>query len=366
MATSLLLLLSVNMADAADYEIETVAEGLSFPWAMAFLPGGEILVTERSGQLRRISGGKLMPEPVKNIPQIYVEGQGGLMDILPDPGFADNARLFLSFSSGSSSDNALQVISAKYLNGELVNVQTIFKATPGKDTPHHFGGRLALMPDQTLLITVGEGFDYRKKAQTLDNHFGKVIRINKDGSIPADNPFVKDENVLPEIWTYGHRNPQGLLVSADGTVWLHEHGPRGGDELNNLRPGRNYGWPAITYGMDYSGAYVSPFTEAQGMEQPIVYWVPSIAPGGFCEYQGDVFPDWRGNLFVATLVERGVRRLVMNNGAVQSQETLFTELGQRIREVRAGPDGFLYLLTDSNEGSMLKVFPAEGQSGQDW
>lgn len=360
--TSLLSLLLANMAGAADYEIETVAEGLSFPWAMAFLPGGDMLVTERSGQLRRISGGELMPEPVKNIPQIYVEGQGGLMDILPDPDFANNARLFLSFSSGSSGDNALQVISAQYGNGELLNVQTIFKATPGKDTPHHFGGRLALLPDQTLLITVGEGFDYRKKAQTLDNHFGKVIRINRDGSIPADNPFVNVENALPGIWTYGHRNPQGLLVSADGTVWLHEHGPRGGDELNDLRPGRNYGWPAITHGMDYSGAHVSPFTEARGMEQPIVYWVPSIAPAGFCEYQGNVFPDWRGNLFVAALAERSVRRLVMNNGAVLSQEILFTELGQRIREVRAGPDGYLYLLTDSDEGSILRVSPARGQS----
>ena len=358
---SLLMLLLVNTAESEEYKIESVADDLSHPWAMAFLPGGDMLVTERSGQLRRISDGKLLPEPVANLPKIYVAGQGGLMDILLDPGFETNKRLFLSFSSGSSRDNALQVISARYENNTLEDVQIIFKAKPGKDTPHHFGGRLALLPDQTLLIAVGEGFDYRKKAQTLDNHFGKVIRVNKDGSVPADNPFVNVDNALPEIWTYGHRNAQGLLVSVDGTVWLHEHGPRGGDELNDLRPGKNYGWPAITHGMDYSGAYVSPYTEAPGMEQPIVYWVPSIAPGGFCEYQGEAFPAWRGNLFVAALAERSVRRLVMKDGAVESQEVLFTELGERIREVRAGPDGYLYLLTDSAEGQVLRVSPVESQ-----
>ena len=356
---SLLMFLSVNTADAADYKIETVTDGLSYPWAMAFLPGGDILITERSGQLRRINDGSLLPDPVRNLPHVYVGGQGGLMDILLDPGFETNRRLFLSFSSGSSKDNALQVISARYENDSLEDVQTVFRAKPGKDTPHHFGGRLALLPDQTLLITVGEGFDYRKKAQSLDNHFGKVVRINKDGSVPADNPFLHDDHALPEIWTYGHRNAQGLLVSGDGIVWLHEHGPRGGDELNELRPGKNYGWPAITHGMDYSGAYVSPYAEAPGMEQPVVYWVPSIAPGGFCEYLGKAFPAWQGNLFVAALAERSVRRLTMKNGAVISQEILFTELGQRIREVRAGPDGYLYLLTDSDSGQVLRVSPLE-------
>jgi glucose/arabinose dehydrogenase len=266
-----------------------------------------------------------------------------------------NHRLYLSFSIGSKSANALRVISARLDGNKLENITTLFTASPTKDTPHHFGGRLALMPDSTLLITVGEGFDYREKAQSLDNHFGKLIRINKDGTVPADNPFTGREDALPEIWTYGHRNPQGLLVSADGTVWLHEHGPRGGDELNRIEPGKNYGWPAITHGVDYSGAYVSPFTEAEGMEQPVTYWSPSIAPGGFCEYQGDLFPEWMGNLFVAALAEKSVRRLAMENGKVKSQETMFTELNQRIREVRVGPNGYLYLLTDSDEGKMLRV-----------
>ena len=206
---------------------------------------------------------------------------------------------------------------------------------------------------------MGDGFDFREQAQLLDNHFGKLIRINKDGTVPADNPFIGRDDALPEIWTYGHRNPQGLLVSADGTVWLHEHGPRGGDELNVIKPGKNYGWPAITHGVDYSGAYVSPYTEATGMEQPVTYWVPSIAPGGFCEYQGDAFPQWQGNLFVAALAEKSVRRLEMLGAMVLSQEIMFTELNQRIREVRQGPDGYLYLLTDSDEGKVLRVSPVQ-------
>lgn len=353
-----LLFLLVSSAQAKEYKIETVAEGLSYPWAIAFLPNGDILVTERSGQLRRITDGELQQEPIANLPDLHIDGQGGLLDIIPDPEFAMNHRLYLSFSIGSKRANALRVISARLDGNKLENITTLFTASPTKDTPHHFGGRLALMPDSTLLITVGEGFDYREKAQSLDNHFGKLIRINKDGTVPADNPFTGREDALPEIWTYGHRNPQGLLVSADGTVWLHEHGPRGGDELNRIVPGKNYGWPAITHGVDYSGAYVSPFTEAKGMEQPVTYWSPSIAPGGFCEYQGTLFPEWQGNLFVAALAEKSVRRLVMKNGKVKSQETMFTELEQRIREVRAGPDGYLYLLTDSDEGKMLQISPA--------
>jgi len=357
--TSLLLLLLAGSANATEYTIETVVDGLSHPWAIAFLPDGDMLVTERSGQLRRISNGKLQQEPIGNLPEIYVGGQGGLQDILLDPEFKTNNRLYLSLSSGTKAANATQVISAKLVGNSLQDIDIIFTASPSKNTPHHFGARLALLPDQTLLITVGEGFDFREQAQFLDNHFGKLIRINKDGSVPSDNPFVGRDDALPEIWTYGHRNAQGLLVSVDGTVWLHEHGPRGGDELNRIEPGKNYGWSAITHGMDYSGAYVSPYSEAPGMEQPVVYWVPSIAPSGFCEYLGDVFPDWKDNLFVAALAERSVRRLVMENGSVKSQEIMFTELGQRIREVRAGPDGYLYLLTDSNEGEVLRVLPKD-------
>ncbi len=352
------LLFLCNAASAADYKIETVVQGLSNPWAIVFLPDGDLLVTERSGQLRRVSGGNLQA-PIKNLPEVYAAGQAGLFDILLDRKFASNGRLYLSFAAGTADANALRVISARLVKDQLVDITELFTASPYKDTPHHFGGRLALLPDQSLLITVGDGFDYRKQAQLLDNHLGKVIRIHTDGTVPVDNPFVDRSGVLPEIWTYGYRNPQGLLVSADGTVWLHEHGPKGGDELNRIEPGLNYGWPAITHGMDYSGAYVSPYTEAEGMQQPVVYWVPSIAPAGFCEYRGAAFPQWQGNLFIAALAEKSVRRLVMKQAEVVTQEVLFTELGERIREVRAGPDGYLYLLTDSADGQLLRVSPAE-------
>ena len=212
----------------------------------------------------------------------------------------------------------------------LQSVQPIFTATPARDTEFHYAGRLAFLPDGTLLITVGDGFDYRKGAQTLDNHFGKLIRVNTDGSVPDDNPFINRDDALPDIWSYGHRNQQGLLVAADGTVWLHEHGPQGGDELNRIEPGKNYGWPAITYGLDYTGAYVSPYTEADGMEQPVLHWTPSIAPGGFGEYRGDAFPDWQGNLFVAALANQSVRRLVGQVAQLVEQRTENPRVGSSI------------------------------------
>lgn len=352
----LVLLFPLSTANAAEYKIETVVDGLNYPWAMAFLPAGDILVTERTGQLRRIHQGKLLPQPIGNLPETFSGGQGGLLDIVLDPEFKNNQRVFISLVSRNNKSNTLEVISARLSDNTLAEIKTIFTSTVFQ-APHHFGGRLAFLPDRTLLITVGEGFDYREKAQSLNTHFGKLIRINRDGTVPDNNPFVGKKDALPEIWTLGHRNQQGLLVATDGRVWLHEHGAKGGDELNLMEAGKNYGWPAISYGIDYSGAYVSPYTEAEGMQQPVVYWTPSIAPSGFCEYTGAVFPQWRGNLFVATLVEKSVRRLVMEQGSVMSQEIMFTELEQRIREVRAGPDGYLYLLTDNENGQLLKVLP---------
>jgi glucose/arabinose dehydrogenase len=227
-----------------------------------------------------------------------------------------------------------------------------------KSTPHHFGGRMLFLPDKTLLLTTGDGFNYREQAQKLDNLLGKVIRITRDGSVPTNNPFLDQIDSRPEIWSYGHRNPQGLVRDPNtGTVYLHEHGARGGDELNLIEPGLNYGWPAITYGVDYNFAQISPYTELPGMEQPLVYWVPSIAPAGMAYYDDDLFPEWRGDLFVAALAERSIRRLDLEDGRVVDQEVLFTELGQRMRDVRVGPDGALYLLTDSSEGTVLRVTP---------
>lgn len=334
----------VSPVCATEYNIETVAGGLSHPWSIAFLPGGDMLVTERSGRLRRISDGQLEATSIGNLPELYVGGQGGLLDILLDPGFAANKILYLSYSSGNRSANSTSVISAKLDGNRLVDVRNIFTAQPDKDTPHHFGARMALMPDKTLLVTVGEGFDYREQAQSLESHLGKVIRINTDGSVPTDNPFVGRENARPEIWTWGHRNPQGILVSADGTVWLHEHGPRGGDELNLIEPGKNYGWPAITYGMDYSGAIISPYTEWEGMEQPLHEWTPSIAPSGLAIYEADLFPEWKGDLFIGALVDREVRKIELQPDGSSTEQELFSEISARVRDVRVGPGGALFIL----------------------
>lgn len=350
------LLLGHIAAASADMRIETIAEGLAHPWSLAFLPDGSMLVTERNGGLRVIRDGELVDQPVENVPEAYVAGQGGLFEVLPDPDFADNGRLFLSFAHGHAGANATRVISARYDGKRLDDIEVVFTAIPTKATPHHYGGRMAFLPDGTLLVTIGDGFDYREQAQRLDNHLGKVVRVAKDGTAPPDNPFRNDPGALPEIYTYGHRNPQGIVVAADtGTIWLHEHGPRGGDELNRLVAGRNYGWPVITYGRDYSGARISPYTEYEGMQQPTLHWTPSIAPAGMAYYGASRCADWQGDLFVAALAERSVRRLDLEGGQVAGQERLFDGLDARIRDVVAGPDGALYLLTDNPSGRVLRV-----------
>lgn len=350
------LLLGFLTTASAELRIETLADGLTHPWSLAFLPDGSMLVTERNGGLRVIREGELVDLPVENVPDAYVAGQGGLFEVLPDPDFADNGRLFLSFAYGDAQANATRVISGRYDGKRLDDIEIVFTATPMKDTPHHYGGRMAFLPDGTLLVTVGDGFDYREQAQRLDNHLGKVVRVTKDGTAPADNPFRDDPDALPEIYTYGHRNPQGIVVvPGNETIWLHEHGPRGGDELNRLVSGRNYGWPVITYGRDYSGARISPYTEYEGMEQPALYWTPSIAPAGMAYYGASRCADWQGDLLVAALVERSVRRIDLQDGQVAGQERLFDGLDARIRDVVVGPDGALYLLTDSPSGRVLRV-----------
>ena len=350
------------VAAAVDYEVETVAAGLEYPWSLAFLPGGDMLITERVGRLRIIRGDELDPTPIAGVPDTYVQGQGGFFDIVLDPDYADNRRVYLSYSQGTRGANFLAVGRAHFNGEALTGFELILASEPDKDTPHHFGGRMAFLADGTLLVVCGDGFDYREQAFDLTSLLGKTLRINPDGSAPADNPFFGRDDARPEIWTYGHRNQQGIVATPAG-VYMHEHGPRGGDELNFLEPGNNYGWPAITYGMDYSGSYISPFSEYPGMEQPVVYWVPSIAPAGLDYYDGEAFPAWRGDLMVAALVEHSVRRLDLEDGQVVDQEILFTELGTRLRDVRAGPDGYLYLLTDSDDGKVLRIRPAvAGQS----
>jgi glucose/arabinose dehydrogenase len=356
--TICLLLVLACPASFADYKLETVTDKLVLPWSIAFLPDGSYLVTERGGNLRRVDVTGTISEPLLDTPAAYVNGQGGYFDIILDQDFANNNIIYLSFASGTPSANATRVVSATLGQDRLTNVTPIFTASPTKDTSAHYGGRLLQLPDHTLLVTTGDGFEYREAAQDKFSQLGKTIRFNTDGSIPADNPFADGQQGNPYVWSYGHRNPQGLaLDSATGDVYLHEHGPKGGDELNLVKPARNYGWPAITFGINYSGAYVSPFTTLPGMEQPLTYWVPSIAPSGLAYYGGTAFPAWQGDLFVGALVNKDVRRLDMENGKVVSEEVLFSEIGERIRDIRSGPDGFLYILTDGAPGKVIRVVP---------
>ena len=343
------------IANNADYKYLTIAENLSHPWGIAVIDKDNILFTELSGQLRIIENGVLNPEPIKGIPEVLFAGQGGLSGIILDPEFNSNKTIYLSFSSPDKEKktNTLEVIRAKLTSGSIDQIETIFKASPSRRTAAHYGAKMAFLKDGTLLITSGDGFNYRESAQYLDNHYGKIIRINSDGSIPRDNPFLGNKDARPEIWSYGHRNLQGIVV-VDGIVYENEHGPMGGDELNIAEPSKNYGWPAITYGKDYSGATISPFTEKEGMEQPIKYWVPSIAPSGMTYYTGSLFPEWTNSLFVSALVPGDVRRLEVSGNIVSEEEILFNDLG-RIRDVASSPDGSIILATDGPNGKLIRV-----------
>jgi len=356
---SVLILISAVAHGAATpqgYQLISIAEGLDFPWCVAFLPDGELLVTERSGQLKRISAQGAVGDPISGVPTVFFAGQGGLFDVLPDPDFEQNQIIYLSYAQGNRSSNATRVARARLNGNALEDLEVIFTVTPDKSLPQHFGGKMIFLPDGTLMLTTGEGFNFREQAQNPHALLGKTVRIHPDGSLPEDNPFADGKEGHPAVWTWGHRNPQGLVRDqATGTVYLHEHGPRGGDEINVLSPGKNYGWPAITYGMDYSGAYVSPFTEHPGMEQPLKYWVPSIAPSGFAIYYGEQFPQWSGSFFVGALVDREVRRVTVKPDGSTSEEALFSELDARIRDGRVGPDGAIYIITDGSPGSIVRV-----------
>jgi len=355
---TILLLTCAPFFASADYKLEIVAEGFDYPWSIAFLPDGDYLVSMRSGELRRVSASGDIGEPLGGVPETYVAGQGGFFDIVLDPAFELNQQVYLAFAYGTPKANSTRVVRARLTQNGLEQVEPIFTVAPMKDTPAHYGGKLLFLPDGTLLITTGDGFEYREAAQDKHSQLGKIIRINSDGSVPSDNPFADGVDGDPKVWSYGHRNPQGLTIDpTSGIVYVHEHGPKGGDELNQILPGKNYGWPAVTYGINYSGAYVSPFQSAPGIEEPLTYWVPSIAPSGLAFYNGDAFPEWQGDVFVGALVNKEVRRVDLENGIAVNEEMLFGELGERIREVRAAPDGFLYLLTDSDKGKIVRVTP---------
>lgn len=356
---ALLALAAASPAVSHEYRIETVAEGLEFPWSIAFLPDGRYLVTERAGRLRIIADGRLQEAPVGGVPAAHVRSQAGLFEVMLDPDYADNGWLYLSFAHGNAGANSTRVVRARLAGNTLQDLEVLFTAEPARNTSVHYGGRMAFLADGSLAVGLGDGFNFREDAQRLDSHTGTIVRFRPDGSVPADNPFAGRADARPEIYSYGHRNVQGLVFDAkSGLLWAHEHGPRGGDELNLIQPGRNYGWPVATHGVDYSGARITPHTSRPGMEDPRVDWTPSIAPAGMTVYHGDQFPDWQGDLFVTALVAREVRRVKLDGERVVGQAPLFAEIGERLRDIKAGPDGALYLLTDSPRGRVLRVVAA--------
>ena len=344
------------------YQLEVLTNDLDRPWSLDFLPNGDILISELTGNLKIFSSEGILSKSLTGLPKVFVKSQGGLSDIAVHPNFIQNKLIFLSFSIDTNQGKTLQVIRAKLEKNSLIDVRVIFTADAYRSTSAHFGARLLFLKDNTLLITSGDGFNHREKAQSLDNHFGKIIRINVDGSIPSDNPFIGKDNSLPGIWTYGHRNQQGLIIDNNGLVFSHEHGPRGGDELNLIQPGKNYGWPSITYGIDYNGSIISPFKTRDGMEQPIKFWTPSIAPSDMTFYNGELFPDWFGSIFISALSPGDVRRIVLKDNVFVSEEILFDEIQSRIRSIKVAPDGSLIMLTDdakdkNKSGKMIKVIP---------
>lgn len=335
-----------------------VAGGLEHPWGLAFLPDGDFLVSERDGTLRRITPAGRPGAPLRGVPKVAAQGQGGLLDVALHPDFAANGLVYLSYAEPGDGGQGTAAARGRLDGDGLSGLEVIFRQTPKRRTTHHFGSRLAFAPDGHLFITTGDRGD-GDQAQNLGATLGKVIRLRDDGTVPADNPFVKRPGARPEIWSYGHRNLQGAAIHpVSGALWTHEHGAMGGDEVNIARPGRNYGWPVITHGVDYSGAPIGEGKAKPGMEPPLHYWVPSIAPSGMAFYRGDALPDWRGDLLVGSLKFGLLVRLRLDGERVIAEERLLDGLDQRIRDVRVGPDGLIYLLTDHAGGQLLRVEPA--------
>jgi len=347
----------------------TLVEGLEHPWSMAWLPGGEILVTERPGRLRVVRSGQLDPRPVGGVPKVFDSGQGGLLDISIHPKFKDNQKLYFTFASGTTMANRTCVATAEWDNGRLKNWQIIFQVTDDKVGGQHFGSRLLWLPDETLLISVGDGGNppvrmdgdwIRKQAQNRRTHLGKILRIKSDGSVPADNPFADSPDAAAAVWSYGHRNVQGLAYDADrSTVWASEHGALGGDELNQIQPGRNYGWPDVTFSREYhDGSKISPDTSRSGMTDPEVVWMSAIAPSGLMFYSANRFEQWQGDLFVGGLRSQDIRRIDLDGDGRSAGQTAL-RIGQRVRDVRQGPDGLIYVLTDESNGSLIRLEPSD-------
>lgn len=339
-------------------EPEILLSGLEHPWGMAFLPDGDLLITERPGRLRRVHQGQLLAEPIRGLPPIAAVGQGGLLDLALHPQYAENGWIYLSYAAGEDGMVGTEVLRGRLNNDRLEEVQVLFRLQPKSDTGHHFGSRLVFDRAGYLYITLGDRGD-RPRAQRLDDHAGSVIRLHDDGRVPSDNPFVHTPGALPEIYSYGHRNQQGAALNpVTGEVWTHEHGPQGGDELNRIQAGANFGWPVITYGVNYGiGTKIGEGTEKPGMKQPLYYWVPSIAPSGMAFYTGDRYPGWKGSLFIGSLKFRLLVRLELDGIRVVKEHRMLKDVLGRIRDVRQGPDGYLYLLTDESNGKLVRLLP---------
>jgi len=348
-------------SSAGNVMVATVAKGLVHPWAIAFLPDGRMLVTERPGRMRILERDGQISPALGGVPKVFAAGQGGLHDVVLDRSYAQNHTIYFCFAEPADGRGRTALARARLIDEgmpRLDAVNVIFHQEGPLSSGSHFGCRIAQAPDNNLFLTLGEHFTTRDQAQNLANHLGKIIRIRPDGSVPTDNPFVGRQGAKPEIWSYGHRNPQGLAFHPiTGRLWEHEHGPRGGDEINIIEPGKNYGWPVIGYGIDYNGAKIHESTHKEGMEQPIWYWVPSIAPSGMAVYSADLLPAWRGNLFIGALAGEILVRLELDGEKISKEERLLHQLSERIRDVREGPDGALWLATDGNSGRILRVTP---------
>jgi len=349
---------------AGPFTVTEVARGLEHPWSLAFLPDGRMLVTERPGRLRIVTADGKVSSPVSGVPPVHAVGQGGLLDVVASPDFATDRTIFLSFAQpadgGARTAVARAELHADAAGGSLRGTAVIFAQKHAPGGGHHWGSRIVFARDGTLYVTLGDRYSHRDRAQDLDSHFGKIVRIRRDGSVPADNPFAKTPGALPEIWSIGHRNLQGAAVHpVTGRLWTHEHGPQGGDEVNVGKAGANYGWPVISFGREYvTGRRIGEGTSRAGIEPPLHQWTPSIAPSGMAFYTGTQFPAWRGSVFVGSLKFRMLSRLEFDGERFVREERLLEGIGERIRDVRQGPDGLIYLLTDSANGRLLRLAPA--------
>jgi glucose/arabinose dehydrogenase len=347
---------TVIESEKLKFTVDTLTDKLDNPWGIAFLPDGRILVTEKKGEIRIIKDGKLLEEKIENVPAVYDHGQGGLLDIIVHPDYANNGWIYLSYAKPGEGGGGTTIARTKLNGNAFTDFQDLFSAKPFVDSEVHFGSRIVFDGQGHIFFSSGER-GTKENAQNLGNHLGKVLRLNEDGTVPTDNPFVNTAGAKPEIWSYGHRNPQGLVYDkATGELWDAEHGPKGGDELNKVEKGKNYGWPVITYGINYDGTPITDITAKEGMEQPVWYWVPSIATCGLTQVTSDKYPNWKNNFIVGALAQTHIARVEVSNGKYMKHEKLLDKVG-RVRMVTQGPDGYVYIATQS-PGMLLKIVPA--------